>query len=203
MTAKLPESEWQRRREVGLTCVSWREYYDKLHLVYTPGHNRVNSKHGVKILCYNCKKNPADKMGIYKIFRNYYCDDCFTKLLSENKIYTNGKVHFRDYDWMNKARSLVKYVSDEKLPDKLACSLAHHTEQEAFKILKQIDELRNKYVELNADGKYHESWHIEYEVIPQLEKDAKAMLLSSQDKDNPFTDPVFLKKLFDGGENGA
>lgn len=199
----ITEEEWQHRREVAATCLTWSELYPKLGMSPLTSNTRFRAR-GVKILCWNCRKNLADKIAYQTLYIRSFCTPCYDKLYKEKKIHLK---HERNFKLSNR---LTFAKSDDDIPEILACGLAHNSEIQARKNFKEAADLEEKYknhvanwISHDTNGFYCKTCDLSLNEsaiklkIELLKKEAYRLLENSTDPDNPFTDPVFLRKLLD------
>lgn len=182
---KISEEEWNRRRTIAKKCKTWSELKQKLNVPVDSSHFK---KHGIDFTL----THPP-----------------WTSLRKKR------------HEVLMKTKSDEEYI---KLKAQiLACDISHHAEIEANCFYKEIDTyIRESFPQItqwsiqdviNYD-KYYTCFQLEvridypdspsiYDVyyLPVdrniLDKYQKMLLLlkSSNDNNNPFTDPVFIEKI--------
>jgi hypothetical protein len=183
--------DWEERKRIALTCYTWTEYCKKVGLPVYGSSYSSSKKHGVKISCFKCHNKPAVKTGYVNILLHSFCQECFDELHNKGAVYLSGE----------KRRSLssrLAFMSVDKVPEAIACSIAHQSEIDLHKILKQIDEFQQDIddcecsIVLPCTDCYQR-----YRYITKLKDDAKKVQANMFDANNPLTDPAFIQKVFD------
>ena len=182
VNSEIADAIWQHRKKVAMSCVSWKEYFIKIGLPKSGiplTSIRNHKRHGVNILCFECRNNIGTIPGYY---------------IWSNK-YTAGRHSFCSV-CINKSSIIKPLNSENAIPgdiiDMISSSIFSSYKETIMHLYNEVEKIAQWLVKHNCTGCAECSKRIS--LMQKYNKDVNDIINTMSNSDTLFNDRKFLKE---------